>query len=168
MKNNLNIVPVADIPLGENLVISNSSKTLFEIYKTCMQLQVLCVLEKGVGISAVQAGLPMKLFLVRYPQDNFRYFINCTFSPADEEKMTHLEGCLSLVNSKGQLRTFEVQRYKKIVVSGYELIDQQNELVLKVLEDYYVEGFFAAVFQHEIQHDQGILISDIGTEVDIY
>lgn len=159
----MNIVPVPEIPLATDVPAEN----LFKVYDICKQLQALCEQEGGVGIAAVQAGIPWKLFLVKFADSTFGYFVNCEYKPIGEDKILHIEGCLSLRTSKGKLRTFEVERYRNIEVSGHQLVQEENDLVLKPLADYFVDGFYAAVFQHEIQHQQNILISDIGKEVEI-
>ena len=159
----MNIVPVVDIPIGQDVPLDN----LFKVYDVCKQLQALCEQEHGVGIAAVQAGIPWKLFLVRFPDGNFGYFLNCDFESVGEENILHIEGCLSLRNSKGKLRTFEVERHAHIKVSGLQLVRKENDLVAEPLTDYFVDGFSAAVFQHEIEHQKGILISDIGKEIEI-
>lgn len=160
----MKIVPVSEIP-AIHQIQDVPTENLMDIYKVCLSLRHLCDKEHGVGISAVQTGLPWKLFVIKFT-DSYGYFINCEYTPLDEEKILHLEGCLSLKTKKGQLRTFEVERYSSILVNGYQLKDNQK-LVLEKLNNYSVSGFYSAVFQHEIQHHLGILISDIGKEMKI-
>ena len=160
----LEIVPVEQIPLGQIVDLEKSNLT--NVYKTCLQLKELCERSAGIGIAAVQAGIPLNLFLVKYPT-GYSYFANCSYRPASEEKILHLEGCLSLVTPTGRMRTFSVERYKNILISGFQILDK-SELVCKQLTDYSVSDFYAAVFQHEADHQNGILISEIGTEVEIY
>jgi peptide deformylase len=164
----LKIVPVDEIPVADDVPLDN----LFKVYDICMQLQELCLKEGGIGIAAVQAGIPWKLFIIKTPFDfetkeSFGFFVNCDFEPQDEVKLLHIEGCLSLRTSKGKLRSFEVERYCNVKINGFRLVKTENDLELVPLTEYLVSDFSAAVFQHEIQHHQGILISDIGTEVEI-
>jgi peptide deformylase len=160
----LTIVPVSEIPVAQDVVLEN----LFKIYKTCLQLKDLCEEKIGIGISAVQAGIPMKLFAVKFPKGEYAYYANCEYrSSPGAAKILHIEGCLSLKTEKGKLKTYEVHRYKDVLINGYQIEEVGNDLVLKQLQDYPVSGFYAAVFQHEIDHHFGILISDIGNEVDL-
>lgn len=164
----LKIVPVDEIPEATDVPLDN----LFKVYDICMQLQELCLKEGGIGLAAVQAGIPWKLFIIKHPFDSettesFGFFVNCDFEPLAESKILHIEGCLSLRSPKGKLRTFEVERYDNIKINGFRLSKIENDLELIPLVDYSVVDFSAAVFQHEIQHHQGILISDIGTEIEI-
>ncbi len=159
----LKIVPVADIPLGKDVPLDS----LFKVYDVCMQLQRLCEEENGVGISAVQAGIPWKLFLVRFSDGTFGHFLNCYFEPVGDNKILHIEGCLSLRNSKGKLRSFEVERFEQVKISGFRLVQTEDDLDLEELKDYFASGLYAAVFQHEIQHQIQITIDQIGKEIEV-
>lgn len=162
MKNEFKIVPVEEIPLAHETPIEN----LMGVYSICQRLEILCKKENGVGISAVQAGIDWNLFLAK-TQSGFDYFVNCDYTPASEEKISSLEGCLSLRDSQNNLRNFEVPRYKSILLTGSMLVKLGNDLILSPLKAVFT-GFQAIVYQHEIDHSKGILISDIGVEVLIY
>lgn len=163
MNNELKIVPVEEIPLAHETPIDN----LMGVYSICQRLEILCKKENGVGISAVQAGIDWNLFLIK-TQSGFDYFLNCDYTPAAEEKVNSLEGCLSLRDAQKNLRHFEVSRYKSILLTGSKLVKLDNNLVLEPLKDVLFAGFQAIVIQHEIDHSKDVLISDIGTEVQIY
>jgi len=138
----------------------------------------LCIKEHGIGLAAVQVGIPWKLFVVRYinegtsatawipTNDQFRFFVNCRYVPLSEEKEKSLEGCLSIRRPNGDFRHFEVDRYKQVKVEGHELLVSPE---LKV-EPVTVEpkGFHNFVFQHEIDHQDLVLISDIGVEYEVW
>ena len=70
-----------------------------------------------------------------------------------EGTQTSLEGCLSLPNS-----WYKIERYDKITVEYVNILGDN-----KIIE---LEGPTSAVVQHEINHLQGILISDIGEQID--
>jgi len=163
----LEIVPVEAIPTKDQIV-DVPLDDLTKIYKVCLQLKELAITHKGIGISAVQAGVPWKLFLVQdldRPK-NFRYFVNCEYSPDTADKCLYIEGCLSL-KRKNKLRTFQLHRFQQVKITGYELLDTGSELALKPLTDYIVSDFNGTIFQHEIDHHRGVLISDIGEEVEL-
>ena len=158
---------ITDVPL-DNLV---------EVYKVCQQLQELCEKENGLGISAVQAGVPWKLFLIRgdgtcplVPEGKFGYFINCSYEAVTEaQQVISLEGCLSLRSPEGLLRSFQVTRHDLILICGkqliidndYKLIDLNNTLSLNQ------QGI---VFQHEIDHNfsRDKMIDKIGKEIFVW
>ena len=77
-----------------------------------------------------------------------------------------IEGCLSLKNKEGSLRFFKVKRYKKVRVTGKMLLTDKD---LKLIDlDKELDGLMGTVYQHEIDHHRGILISDIGEELHLY
>jgi peptide deformylase len=146
---------------------------LIKVYKECLQLEELCDKEGGIGIAAVQAGIPWKLFLVKSdgnpftPRGQYGYFINCTYERATDSKtIVSLEGCLSLRSPDGRLRHFQVERYDKIILSGQHLIISGASIYIEKI-DRKIIGINeqCVVFQHEIDHHFGILLTDIGREV---
>lgn len=161
----MKIVPISEIP-HEIVKIEGN---LMQVYATCLQLQQLCVQEDGVGISAFQVGLPWNLFLVRYPQNRFEYFVDCKYEPASEKQNLNLEGCLSLKTSKGKLRYFEINRWQAVFITGFKLTERNQEPILEPVEKLLVEDFYAAVFQHEIDHSFGRerMLDVIGRELEL-
>lgn len=151
----MQIIPVDQIPLAQPVDLDNL-KSLVPIIK---ELAELCQSEDGIGISAVQVGLPFDLFLVHF--GTYHCFINTRYEPIESEGMTtSKEGCLSLKDGNDAIITYEVPRYKKIKLYGYELC---SDLSLSKLNDYTVDHqVYNVVFQHEIDHSSGILISQIG------
>lgn len=157
----LKIIPVEDIPLGKEVPLDD----LFKIYIICQNLELICKQEKGIGISAVQVGIPWNLFLIK-SETGFEYFINCEYTSICDDKITILEGCLS-IRSNNKLRYFNVPRFSRIIVTGKKLVFKNNDLFLEEFKSE-ISDLKAVVMQHEIDHSKGILISSIGEEVDIY
>ena len=170
MNDSLLIVPIEQIPKIESIV-NTPTDDLLQIYKLCLQMEKLCTNENGIGLSAVQVGINHKLFIAIHPKSygknnrTYDYFVNCNYNPVGDDKTTSMEGCLSLKDKNGNLRYFEVSRYKKIRLGGYQFIIDP-EMSLKPIE-MEVEGLFSIVYQHEIDHNLGVLISDIGKEIEI-
>lgn len=108
----------------------------------------------GVGISAVQIGVLKRVALIGYDDSNARYrnigsqplivVINPTIEVIGNEVCEYNEGCLSLPNERGM-----VVRPKKI---RYKFYDEKGNMV-----SGESDGFFARVFQHELDHMDGIL-----------
>jgi peptide deformylase len=154
---------VNDVPLGD----------LMEVYKVCTQMAGLCDTHNGIGLSAVQVGIPWNLFLVKSDgtspfgkKGDYGFYLNCEYREIGEEKSASLEGCLSLTNGE-QPRMFGLMRWNEIQLKGLRLTDDQElkieEIDLKL--DAHQQG---VVFQHEIDHQEGILISDIGKELFVW
>ncbi|MEL4073423.1 peptide deformylase [Ochrobactrum sp. GPK 3] len=77
----------------------------------------------------------------------FRVFINPKITSSSHETMTDLEGCYSVPGLAGI-----VERAKKITVSAY---DREGKPI--TIE---VDGYIARVFQHEIDHLNGLMYPD--------
>ena len=107
----------------------------------------------GVGLSANQIGLDMKLFVAEIPADHahgkskFYAVLNPEIIKAESEMAELEEGCLSVPGVFGS-----VSRPDKIVISGFDI--RGKRLKLKAW------GFLARVFQHEIDHLNGKLFVD--------
>ncbi len=176
----MKIVSVDKIPIKAQPVFQEDP---VEVYKVCKEMEVLCVKHNGVGLSAVQVGLPWRLFILQSidrakgdMNGKFRYFADCEYEPLGEEKATTVEGCLSLPN-----RLFRVSRWKDFKVIGYELVAARAEWpeFIRCNLTFYAhtisgtkDGRLAsllslrhAAMQHEIDHHRNILIRDIGEEV---
>lgn len=143
------------------------------VYKTCLDMEAICEAADGIGLSAVQVGIPWKLFIVKsdggcpfVTQNTYGYFVNCDYEPTTEEQVVSLEGCLSVRSPEGQLRLFQVNRFTKIRLFGLRLlIDDYNKVSFSPIDteiDFHQQG---VVFQHEIDHHRRKLISDVGEEV---
>jgi peptide deformylase len=156
-KQKLAIVPAADIPKASNCPTDN----LLQVYKICLGMEQVCTENSGVGLSAVQVGVPWKLYIVR-DGSGYRYFVDCEYKGAGD-KFDSLEGCLSLKNVDGSSRHFIVSRFRKVVVSGKELVFVDSKLALKEI-DLEFGNLAAVIHQHEIDHHNDILISEIGKE----
>lgn len=113
----------------------------------------------GVGLAAPQVGVSSRVIVVEYgdeedeeaPKKLFT-LINPEISFPSEEKVVGIEGCLSVPGLLG-----EVDRYTNVIVRGK---NRQGKPV-KIT----AEGWLARVFQHEIDHLDGILYPDRATKV---
>lgn len=157
-----------DVPLNEPI----------KLYKTCKEMEMVCELQRGIGLSAVQVGIPWKLFIIKFDKTStigkpgeYGYFINTeyqgiTTEDTTEDRIVSLEGCLSIRSPDGQLRLFRVERFKNTKVTGLRL--KEPDLSFEEIDLTMKSENQGVVFQHEIDHQNGILISDIGKEIDIW
>jgi len=149
-----------------------------KLYKTCKEMEMVCETERGIGLSAVQVGIPWRLFVIKFDETTaigkpgqYGYFFNCEYSgitteDTTEDRIVSLEGCLSIRSPDGRLRLFRVERFKKVKVKGLWL--QEPSLKFEEFDLVISSENQGVVLQHEIDHHLGILISDIGKEVDIW
>ncbi|KMQ63245.1 peptide deformylase [Chryseobacterium angstadtii] len=104
----------------------------------------------GVGIAAPQVGINRKVIWVqRFDKEGnpFEYFINPVIVWRSELQNLGPEGDLSIPE-------FRDQFYRSKVIQ-LEYVDLKGQKYAEI-----VEGFTAVIFQHEIDHLFGILISD--------
>jgi peptide deformylase len=135
-----------------------------KIFKICQEMEIICNKENGIGLSAVQVGLGIQLFIVKN-QSSYEYYANCKYVGMGE-KIFSIEGCLSIRDNQGEFRRFELQRFKEIKLTGFKLAISPS-LKFENIEETK-SGLYSIVFQHEIDHSYGTLISDIGKEVFVW
>lgn len=111
--------------------------------------------EPGVGLAAPQINVAKRIIVVEYPENDeeegspVRLFtvVNPEITQASEETELGIEGCLSVPNYLG-----EVERALRITVQGY------NQYGKKIRVE--ASDWLARIFQHEIDHLNGILFVD--------
>ena len=160
----MKIAPVDEIP---NEMLDVPIEDLRSIFDTGKQMETICLENNGIGVSAPQVGIPWNFFVYQDEDKKFHYMVNCTYEPLSENKFSGIEGCLSLLDPKGKPRRFKVLRFFDIKVSGYELVFEEK-LELQNFKKVFNPSMESVIFQHEIDHQKGILISEIGEEVQIF
>ncbi len=126
----------------------------------------------GVGLAAPQVNIGQQLIVVEYAEDddeeNFDeenaeepqpvkpkllyVMINPEIVKASEEKVLGVEGCLSIPGIQG-----EVERHQAVQVKGLNRYGKPQKLK--------VDGWMARIFQHEIDHLNGVLFTDRAVRV---
>ncbi|MFD2670201.1 peptide deformylase [Marinicrinis sediminis] len=103
---------------------------------------------EGVGLAAPQISI-LKRVIVVDPGDGTGLIemVNPEITARDGEQVGP-EGCLSMPGQNG-----EVRRYMNVTVNG---MDRNGEPFT-----VEAEGFLARIFQHEIDHLNGVLFKDI-------
>lgn len=102
---------------------------------------------QALGISAIQIGVPKRLFLIRATQDSYAPIINPEILESSEEKVVYSEGCLSFPGIK-----IPVERSKEIKVKYQEVTGEERTLDLS--------GIQAVCFAHEFDHLSGLTFLD--------
>jgi peptide deformylase len=108
--------------------------------------------EVGVALAAVQIDKLYKIVVLRDNFDDknnhsFTVFINPEIVKADGKPELDFEGCLSVKNVYGK-----VPRYPKVKVKAKDLSGKEFRVT--------ASGFLARIFQHEIDHTNGIVFID--------
>ncbi|MBL0385386.1 peptide deformylase [Tumebacillus sp. ITR2] len=102
----------------------------------------------GIGLAAPQVGVPLRVIVVDYG-DEYGGLIEM-INPVITEKsgsVVDVEGCLSIPGLRGH-----VERFDKLTIRFKQRDGETYEMK--------PEGYFARVFQHEIDHLDGILYTD--------
>jgi len=128
------------------------------LYKEFLDMQQLCKKSDGIGLSAAQIGKPLPCFVASL-DGTWRHFLNCKYRGMSFKKKS-MEGCLSLPG-----RHFVLERYSKVKVWGHELVDDDGLKIVEVNKAF--SRINSVIMQHEIDHHHGILISDIGKELEL-
>lgn len=124
--------------------------------------------EPGVGLAAPQVNVSRQLIVVEYSEDDdddeeevegkpekpkkLYVMINPEIVKASEELVMGVEGCLSIPGIQG-----EVERFKSLQLKGLN----RHGKPLKVK----VNGWMARIFQHEIDHLNGVVFPDRATRL---
>lgn len=108
--------------------------------------------EVGVALAAVQVDQLLRIVVIRENFDdknnkNFTVFINPEITKYEGRIEQDFEGCLSVPNVYGK-----VPRHTKVRVRAQD----ESGRFFRVT----AEGFLARVFQHEIDHTNGIVFID--------
>jgi len=112
----------------------------------------------GVGLAAPQIGLSERLIVIEYferEEDEEKEdapkkvwaVLNPEIIKASEEKLLGIEGCLSIPGLVG-----EVERHAAVHVKGLNRHGKPTRIK--------AEGWLARIFQHEIDHLNGVLFTD--------
>jgi peptide deformylase len=108
--------------------------------------------EFSAALAAVQVGRPYRVIVVRddfedKANNSFGVYINPEIVKFEGEPEEELEGCLSVLDIYGS-----VARYPKVKVKALNLEGRQVRLT--------AHGFLARVFQHEVDHTNGLVFVD--------
>lgn len=100
----------------------------------------------GVGLAALQVGVPKRIILVDGEEDGLIVLINPVIIKSEGEVVAE-EGCLSVPDIYSQ-----VKRSSKVTIKALN----ENGDPIEITE----EGLIARALQHEIDHLDGILFVD--------
>lgn len=111
----------------------------------------------GVGIAAPQIGINRRIIAVqRFDKPNapFEVFPNINIREYSQDTTFSEEGCLSVPGKNG-----------KTVRSKWVIVSYTNTLTMLPQADT-IKGFTAIIFQHEIDHLDGVIYTDSIRRVD--
>jgi peptide deformylase len=124
----------------------------------------------GVGLAAPQVDISQQLIVIEYAEDDeeedevegvesrppkpakLYVLINPEIIKVSDEKVMGIEGCLSMPGLQA-----EVERHHSVQVRGLNRHGAPTKIK--------AEGWLARIFQHEIDHVNGILFTERATRV---
>lgn len=147
-----------DILLNPNPILRKKSEPLeiTDILKPEFQALLADMAETmtkkdGAGLAAPQIGKNIRLIIIQNNK-NILFLINPMITKKSWARETEEEGCLSVLDDKGEIIYAPVERYKKINCIYLDEKGEKKKLI--------AEKLFARVIQHEIDHLDGILFID--------
>lgn len=142
--------PVLHSPAAEVTIFDDSLTTLVgDMFDTMTAAP-------GVGLAAPQVGVPLRLFVYNWTDDDNHEWRGVAINPelwitptptgeADAEEES--EGCLSIPGERYPLR-----RGERAILHALDLNQKPFEIS--------AEGWLARIFQHEFDHLDGVLYAD--------
>ena len=131
-------------------VLGEPSQPVEKIDDTIRRLVVrmldIMIEQKGIGLAAPQAGVPLRLFIISLDgsRNNVHVYVNPTVKP-EGPVVENEEGCLSVPGVYTKIK-----RYSKATVTATDLdgktFTEQGE------------GLYARALQHEFDHIEGVTI----------
>jgi peptide deformylase len=122
-----------------------------EVHKLADDMLETMYAAPGVGLAAVQVGVPRRLFVLDTAKDEQPprplVLINPEIVALGAEMRMHEEGCLSIPDER-----VEIERPSRVTVRFLDREGRPQEL--------NAEGLLATAIQHEIDHLNGKLIID--------
>ena len=120
----------------------------------------------GVGLAAPQVGVSERVIVVEYAEPEeveegeepievepkLYVMVNPEIVKATPETVIGVEGCLSV-----PLLVGEVERAEEVRIKGFNRRGQPMKLK--------ADGWLARIFQHEIDHLNGVVFTDLATQI---
>ncbi len=136
----------------ENIEDSSVQQVIIDLKDTLIDQQQQ---GHGVGLAAVQIGIPLAIFAISIPEHRahihqmdkgypLTIYINPVITPLSDNKVPGREGCFSFPG----LVSNTVKRYQQI---RFQALAQTGQPV-----DFIAENFVPRVLQHETDHCNGL------------
>lgn len=162
-------MPVLEIITPNNPTLRKKAKRITDFSSKKLQSLIEDMVETmheavGVGLAAPQVDVSQRLIVIQLPEDEesreeygddagvLYVVINPEIIKASKEIVEGVEACLSLPGYFGK-----VNRHQQVLVKGFDR--HGNPIRIKA------KDWLARVFQHEIDHLDGVLFIDHATEV---
>lgn len=159
------VMRILTVDNGDDLAVLRTTSRNFNVsdinsseYQT-LAAKLVRTLEStdgGVGLAAPQIGINRRVVAVQRVDkegEPIEVYPNIRIEEFRGDKETGPEGCLSVPDMRG-----DVLRYRDITVVYTDINSDRPDQPREIRED--VSGFAAVIFQHEVDHLDGILYTD--------
>lgn len=111
----------------------------------------------GVGLAAPQVAISQRVIVVEYAEEENEKpksfaVINPEIIKTSTDTEFGIEGCLSIPNMVG-----DVERFSAVTIKGFNKLGKPVKIK--------ASGWLARIFQHEVDHLDGILFTDRATKI---
>ena len=125
--------------------------------------ETLALYENGIGLSAIQIGIPKRVFILK-TDEGFTHFVNPIKISEEEEFIFHGEGCLSFPSIYLDTKRFCEFTLKYHLIEDDTFIDQTVLFYYSPNKEDRSDGILAIAAQHEYDHQDGRIIIEHGKE----
>lgn len=136
---------VVSAPVSDAQILDVRTQTFID------ELIVTMIEENGVGIAAPQVGVHERIIIVETPTGIIPY-VNPEITSRSVRMVASIEGCLSVPGVSGVVKRHSSVKVKAKTRNGEDVEVKAN-------------GLLAIIFQHEIDHLDGVLFIDRATKL---
>lgn len=170
MTTNIAVHPAEIVRIGHPVLREGTRMVSRELFGSAalnelIEVMRLTLAGKGVGLAAPQIAVPLRLFVIEDTEDRMQHItaeqrqarhrdpfpfeavINPTWRATSPRIVIEPEGCLSIPGFRA-----DIPRFWSIEAEGYTAKGERKRWAL--------EGWPARIFQHEIDHLDGWLLTD--------
>jgi len=122
-----------------------------EIKELFVSMEKTMLKKDGAGLAAPQVGKNIRLIVISHDNKTL-FLINPQITKKSWARKIEEEGCLSVVNEKGEIIYAPISRHKKINCTYLDEAGNKRSLS--------AEDMLARIIQHEVDHLNGILFID--------
>jgi peptide deformylase len=115
-------------------------------------LEITMIEKDGAGLASPQIGVNDRVVVIFKPGEKQLFLINPQITKKSWGKKIEEEGCLSVIDDKGNIIYGPVERHKHVTCNYYD----RNGKKKKIQADERL----SRVIQHEVDHLDGILFID--------
>jgi len=133
-------------PIKESKISSESFKQMLA------DLEATMMKKDGAGLAAPQIGISERIVVIAGKNGKNMFLINPQITRRSWAKAISEEGCLSVIDSRGQIIYGQVERHKRVTCLYLDHTGKKK----KVQADEHL----SRVIQHELDHLDGILFID--------